>query len=161
MRPVSAEERYAGLRAEVRAFVVDERESGRFDSFGPGLRGHAPEFSKRLASKGWVGMTLPTHYGGRDASALERFAVTEELLAGGAPVAGHWVADRQTAPSILHFGNEEQRQRFLPLIARGECSFAIGMSEPDAGSDLAAVRTAARQVEGGWLVSGTKIWTSF
>jgi alkylation response protein AidB-like acyl-CoA dehydrogenase len=86
--------------------------------------------------------------------------VLEELLAAGAPVAAHWIADRQTGPLFLRYGTEEQRQRFMPAMARGECYFGIGMSEPDAGSDLAAVRTAARPVEGGWAVTGTKVWTS-
>jgi alkylation response protein AidB-like acyl-CoA dehydrogenase len=75
-------------------------------------------------------------------------------------VAAHWIGDRQSGPSILRFGTEEQRQRYLPGIIRGELFFAIGMSEPDAGSDLAAVRTRAERVDGGWLVNGTKVWTS-
>jgi alkylation response protein AidB-like acyl-CoA dehydrogenase len=86
--------------------------------------------------------------------------VSEELLRWGAPVGHHWVADRQTGPLINRFGTEEQKHRFLPAICRGEVSFAIGMSEPEAGSDLAAVRTRATPVDGGWLVSGTKVWTS-
>ncbi len=76
------------------------------------------------------------------------------------PVSAHWVADRQSGPLLLRFGTEEQRQRFLPRIARGELAFAIGMSEPDSGSDLASVRTRAEKVAGGYKVTGTKIWTS-
>ena len=83
-----------------------------------------------------------------------------ETLAAGAPVSAHWVADRQSGPLLLRFGTEEQRQRFLPRIARGELAFAIGMSEPDSGSDLASVRTRAEKVAGGYKVTGTKIWTS-
>ena len=105
-------------------------------------------------------MTIPAEYGGGGRSPLERFVVIEELLAAGAPVAAHWVADRQVAPGLLNFGTEAQKQRFLPAIARGECLFAIGLSEPDTGSDLASVRTRATRVDGGWTVSGTKIWTS-
>jgi alkylation response protein AidB-like acyl-CoA dehydrogenase len=119
-----------------------------------------PAFSRRLGARGWLGMTLPSRYGGQDRSPLDRFVVTEELLAAGAPVAAHWIADRQMAPSILRNGTEAQRQRYLPVIARGECYFAIGMSEPDAGSDLAAVRTRARQAPGGWEITGTKLWTT-
>ena len=70
------------------------------------------------------------------------------MLAAGAPVSAHWVADRQSGPLLLRFGTEEQRQRFLPRIARGELAFAIGMSEPDSGSDLASIRTRAEQVAG-------------
>ena len=121
---------------------------------------HDPAFSRRLGARGWIGMTWPKRYGGRERTALERYVVTEEMLAAGAPVAAHWFADRQGGPQLLRFGTEEQRERFLPGIARGECSFAIGMSEPDAGSDLAAVRTLAEQVAGGWRVNGRKVWTS-
>lgn len=151
----------AELRQEVRAFLAQERESG---TFVPGvdawITGWNPEFSRKLAARGWVGMTIPQAYGGHGRTFVERFVVTEELLAAGAPVAAHWVADRQAAPSLLRFGSEEQKAHFLPRIADGECFFAIGMSEPDAGSDLASVRTRARRVEGGWRLSGTKVWTS-
>jgi acyl-CoA dehydrogenase len=105
-------------------------------------------------------MTLPRQYRGTDAGALHRFVVTEELLAAGAPVAAHWIADRQSGPALLRFGTEQQRAEILPGIARGELYFAIGMSEPDSGSDLASVRTRASRVDGGWLVNGTKLWTS-
>ena len=105
-------------------------------------------------------MTVPSEYGGHGRSFLERFVVTEELLAAGAPVAAHWIADRQIVPSLLKYGTEHQKSQFLPRIVRGECFFAIGMSEPDSGSDLASVRTRAERVEGGWSLSGTKVWTS-
>jgi alkylation response protein AidB-like acyl-CoA dehydrogenase len=105
-------------------------------------------------------MALPRRYGGGDRSAVERFVVVEELLRWGAPVGHHWVADRQTGPVINRFGTEEQRERFLPPICRGELAFSIGMSEPDAGSDLASVRTRATKADGGWLLNGTKVWTS-
>jgi alkylation response protein AidB-like acyl-CoA dehydrogenase len=148
------------LQREVRAFLAAELPRG---TFRPGLGMGAPrdrEFSSKLAQRGWVGMALPRQYGGRDRSAVERFVVTEELLRWGAPVGHHWIADRQTGPVINRFGTEEQKQRFLPAICRGELSFAIGMSEPEAGSDLAAVRTRATKADGGWSVSGTKVWTS-
>lgn len=117
------------------------------------------EFSRKLGHRGWLGMALPKRYGGGDRSAAERFIVVEELLRWGAPVGYHWVADRQSGPMIARFGSEEQKQRFLPLICRGEVAFSIGMSEPDAGSDLAAVRTRAERADGGWSLTGTKIWT--
>ena len=99
-------------------------------------------------------------YGGGERSFFERYVVTEELLAAGAPVSAHWIADRQSGPLLLRFGSEEQRRRYLPTIARGECFFSIGMSEPNSGSDLASVRTRARQADGGWVVNGAKIWTT-
>lgn len=146
-------------QAEIREFLARELPRG---GFVPGLGMAAPrdpDFSRRLAARGWVGMALPARYGGGDRSAVERFLVVEELLRWGAPVGFHWVADRQTGPMLARFGSEAQKQRFLPAICRGEISFSIGMSEPDAGSDLAAVRTRAVPVDGGWSVSGTKIWT--
>jgi len=105
-------------------------------------------------------MTWPKRYGGHERSTAERYVVIEELLVAGAPVGNHWVADRQSGPLLLRFGTEEQRQALLPKIARGELCFCIGMSEPGSGSDLASVRTRARRVDGGWKVSGQKIWTS-
>lgn len=149
------------LRAEVRQFLAGEIARGAFtpqaDSW---LGGDNIELSLELGRRGWLGMSYPAEYGGRGANALDRFVVTEELLAVGAPVAAHWIAERQMAPSILRWGNEEQKRRFVPSIARGESYFAIGMSEPDSGSDLASVRTRAERHGSGWRVNGTKIWTS-
>ncbi len=149
------------LRGEVRAFLAGELAAGSFvprcDAW---LSGADPAFSRRLGVRGWLGMTWPKKYGGHERSALERHIVIEELLAAGAPVAAHWIADRQTGPLLLRYGTEEQRLRYLPGMARGDVQFAIGMSEPDAGSDLASVRTAGRKVEGGWRLDGTKVWTS-
>jgi alkylation response protein AidB-like acyl-CoA dehydrogenase len=105
-------------------------------------------------------MTWPKKYGGHERSALERFVVTEELLAAGAPVAAHWFGDRQTGPLLLRYGTEEQKQRFLPLLAKGEIYFAIGLSEPNSGSDLASVSTRAKKSGNKWIVNGSKIWTS-
>ncbi len=148
------------LQSEVRDFLAAELPPG---SFRPGLGmmgGRDPAFSRKLAERGWVGMALPRRYGGGDRSAVERFVVVEELLRWGAPVSHHWVADRQTGPVINRFGTQAQKQRFLPPICRGELSFSIGMSEPNSGSDLASVQARATKVEGGWLLNGTKIWTS-
>lgn len=150
-----------GLRAEVRAFLAEEIEAGRLTPWiDTWLTRWDEDFTRRLAERGWVGMTIPTEYGGRGRTFLERFVVTEELLSVGAPVAAQWVADRQIAPSLLRYGTEEQKREFLPRIAAGECCFGIGMSEPDSGSDLASVRTKGVRVDGGWRVTGTKVWTS-
>ena len=105
-------------------------------------------------------MTWPRRYGGGERTFFERYVVTEELLAAGAPVSAHWIADRQSGPLLLRYGTEAQRERFLPPITRGESYFSIGMSEPDSGSDLASVRTSARKVDGGYVVNGTKVWTT-
>lgn len=149
------------LRRQVRAFLAEQRSSGRMsprvDSW---LTGWDEDFTRTLAERGWLGMTIPVEYGGHGRSFSERFVVTEELLAAGAPVAAHWIADRQIAPSLLKYGTELQKRTYLPAIAHGQCYFAIGMSEPDSGSDLAGVRTKAVRAEGGWCLSGTKVWTS-
>jgi alkylation response protein AidB-like acyl-CoA dehydrogenase len=147
----------ADLRLEVRRFLAEQDFEPRCDAW---LTGFDPEFSRALAAAGLVGLTIPPEYGGHGRTALERYVVTEELLAAGAPVAAHWIADRQTAPLLLRYGTEDQRRRFLPPIARGESYFAIGMSEPDSGSDLASIRTRGERIEGGWRVNGRKVWTS-
>ncbi|MBQ0925594.1 acyl-CoA dehydrogenase family protein [Saccharopolyspora endophytica] len=147
------------LRAEVREFLAAELPPDHRPGLGMAA-GHDPEFSLKLAQRGWVGMAIPPEYGGHGRSAVDRFVVIEELLAAGAPFGAHFVADRQTGPTLLRFGTEEQRQRFLPKICAGECWFSLGMSEPESGSDLASVRTTATKTEGGWFVNGTKIWTS-
>ena len=147
------------LRDEVRQFcrehvkipsVTRARSWGGFDL----------DFSRKMGERGWIGMTWPKKYGGHERTFLERYVVLEEMLAAGAPVSAHWIADRQSGPLLLRFGTEEQRRQFLPAIARGELSFAIGMSEPDSGSDLASLRTRAERVAGGYRVNGTKVWTS-
>ncbi len=148
------------LREEVRAFLKEEVAAG---SFTPHL-GHAEfdaDFTRKVAARGWIGMTWPRRYGGQERSYLERFVVTEEMLAAAAPCAAHWVADRQTGPSLLRYGSEQLKQRYLPAIACGECYFALGMSEPNSGSDLASVRTRAERSAGGWRVTGQKVWTSW
>lgn len=149
------------LRAEVRRFLAEQLAAGGFaptvDSW---LSGWDENFTAALAARGWLGMTVPVEYGGHGRSFLHRFVVTEELLAAGAPVAAHWIADRQIVPSLLKYGTHLQKSQFLPRIVRGECFFGIGMSEPDSGSDLASVRTKAERVDNGWVLSGTKVWTS-
>lgn len=148
------------LQGEVRAFAEEELRAGTFE---PGLgmaAGASRELSRKLAERGWIGMALPAEYGGGDRSAVERLIVVEELLRRGAPLEHHWTADRQSGPVINRFGTEEQKRRFLPEICRGELCFAIGMSEPDAGSDLAGVSCRATKVDAGWELRGTKIWTS-
>ncbi len=148
------------LRREVREFIAEERRSGALPRpANVGMR-VSLEFSRKLAQRGWIGMTWPKKYGGHERSTLERYAVTEELLAAGAPVRAHWIPDRQTGPLLLKFGTEAQKLKYLPGIAKGEIIFAIGLSEPNSGSDLAALRTRAERVEGGWKVSGTKLWNS-
>ncbi len=150
------------VRAQVREFLAEELAAGTFTTHvDTWLSGVDPAFSRKLGERGWLGMTWPKQYGGHERSAMERYAVTEELLAAGAPVAAHWIADRQSGPNLLRYGTEAQRREILPRIAAGECYIVIGMSEPDSGSDLASIRTrAARNGDGDWVVNGAKVWTS-
>ena len=148
------------LRAELREFLRETVGAHAAHLRARSWSGFDREFSLRVGARGWIGMTWPKQYGGQERSALERYVMLEEMLAAGAPVSAHWIADRQSGPLLLRFGTEEQRQRFLPRIARGELAFAIGMSEPDSGSDLASIRTRAERVSGGYRVNGTKVWTS-
>ncbi len=149
------------LRANVRAFLDNEREEGGFEPCADCWVSAAdPNFSRKMGQRGWLGMTWPTRYGGGNRSVAHRFVVTEEMLAAGAPVAAHWVADRQTGSHILRYGTEGQRSDILPRIAAGECFTAIGMSEPQAGSDLAAIQTNAKRTDAGWMLSGRKIWST-
>ncbi|HSE93665.1 MAG TPA: acyl-CoA dehydrogenase family protein [Methylomirabilota bacterium] len=149
-----------GLRAEVRDFLKTELAGRTSVRRARSWGGWDPQFSRKVGARGWIGMTWPKRYGGHERTFLERYVVLEEMLAAGAPVGAHWVADRQSGPLLLRFGTEAQRERFVPAIARGELAFAIGMSEPDSGSDLASIRTRAVRRDGGYVVNGTKVWTS-
>jgi hypothetical protein len=156
--PVSAAAE--ALRAEIRGFLAAELADVPAIRRAESWSGFDAAFTRKLGLRGWIGMTFPKEYGGHGRSALERYVVVEELLAAGAPVVAHWIADRQSGPSILRYGSEAQKRFFIPRIAAGECFFCIGMSEPDTGSDLASVRTRAVKAANGWRVNGTKLWTS-
>ena len=148
------------LRLEVRDFLRVELAGRKPVEKAESWTGMDAAFSRKMGQRGWIGMTWPKQHGGHERSSLDRYVVQEEMLAAGAPVALHWIADRQSGPLILRVGTDEQK-KILPRIAAGEAFFCIGMSEPDVGSDLAAVRTRAAKVQGGYVVNGTKVWTSF
>jgi len=149
-----------GLRQQVRTFLDAELAAMTGAARARTWSGFDAQFSRKLGEKGWIGMMWPQQYGGHDRGALERYVVIEELLAAGAPVAAHWIADRQSGAQLLRYGTEAIIQRYLPAMARGELFFCIGMSEPNAGSDLAAIKTSATRVEGGWRINGAKLWTT-
>jgi alkylation response protein AidB-like acyl-CoA dehydrogenase len=150
------------LRAEVRQFLKEEIEAGTFSpNVSGGIDGaFSREFSRKVGQRGWIGMTWPKKYGGQERSFLERYVVTEELRVANAPVRLHFVADRQSGPVIIRYGSERVKAAILPRICKGEVCFGIGMSEPNSGSDLFAASTKATKTDGGWLINGTKVWTS-
>jgi alkylation response protein AidB-like acyl-CoA dehydrogenase len=151
----------AKRRAAVREFLeTDRAEFGWQPTVDSWLSCWDEDFSARLGDAGFLGQTIPVRYGGHGLGYLHRYVVTEELLACGAPVAAHWIADRQVAPGLLAYGTEEQRHRLLPGIAAGRFFSAIGMSEDTAGSDLASAKTRASRTDGGWVLNGSKVWTS-
>ncbi len=153
-------EELAARAAEVARTAVATH-GGTEDSW---LIGTSRQFSLELAELGWLGMTWPTEWGGHGRTAAERFVVVEALIAEGAPIATSWFADRQIGPTLLQFGTDEQRMMWLPDIVAGTSAWCIGMSEPDAGSDVASIRTRAERRDGpdgaSWIVNGAKVWTS-
>jgi alkylation response protein AidB-like acyl-CoA dehydrogenase len=148
------------LRTEVRAFLDEALDGVSAAERSATWDGFDPDFTRAVGARGWIGMTWPKAYGGHERTALERYVMLEEMLAAGAPVAAHWFADRQSGPQLLRYGSEEQRRELLPRIVRGEIYFAVGISEPDTGSDAASVRARAKPVDRGWVLNGTKIWST-
>ncbi|BBX00067.1 acyl-CoA dehydrogenase [Mycolicibacterium moriokaense] len=155
------QEKLLGLRRQVRELTGQWLAEGRYRPRSDcWLRSFDLEFSRELAARGLIGLTWPKEFGGSELDARSRLVVTEELLRAGAPVGAHWIGDRQIGPAILRHGNPQLQQEILPGITSAEFVFCLGMSEPEAGSDLAAVRTVAKRTDGGWVVNGRKTWTS-
>ena len=148
------------LRTEVRAFLAEAMRHIPPARRNRNWSGASADFSRQMGERGWIGMTWPARYGGHQRSMLERYVVLEEMLAAGAPVGAHWVADRQSGPLLMRYAPDTLAPRIVPRIARGECFFCIGMSEPDSGSDLASIRTKAVHTPQGWVINGRKVWTS-
>jgi alkylation response protein AidB-like acyl-CoA dehydrogenase len=148
------------LRARARAVAEDAvaRYGRHNDSW---INGYSKEFAKHMAAEGFIGMTWPTEYGGGGRPAIDRLIVGEELIAAGAPIAAMWFADRQMGPTLITYGRPDQQAEFLPRILSGETTWCIGMSEPNAGSDLASLKTSAVRDGDDWVINGQKIWTSF
>lgn len=154
-------DRLSRVRHDVAQLVREWLDAGRFEpSCDAWLRSYDAEFTRDMAARGLIGLTWPEEFGGQALPGVARLMVTEELLRYGAPVAAHWIADRQIGPSILKHGTDLARRTYLPGIVAGEMTFCLGMSEPGSGSDLASVATKAVRSENGWVISGQKIWTS-
>lgn len=148
------------LRHEVRAFLAGHAAAWDETVIAQSWVGFDREFSLAVGARGWIGMTWPRRYGGQEMSMLHRYVVLEEMLAVGAPIGAHSTGDRQSGPLLLRLGTEAQKARILPPLARGELSICVGLSEPDAGSDLAAIRSRAERTPQGWRLNGRKIWTT-
>jgi alkylation response protein AidB-like acyl-CoA dehydrogenase len=149
-----------GLADDARTLALESRtdtDAIREDSW---LVGADTAFSEELGRRGWLGMTWPTEVGGGGRPPIERFVVYEALISAGAPVAASWFADRQIGPTLLEYGTAAQQKRWIPDIVAGRSLWCIGMSEPDAGSDVASLRTRARRDGDDWIVDGQKVWTS-
>jgi len=150
------------LRAEIRAFLDEEIEAGTFTPYPTRQTASVNRaFSRECGRRGYIGMTWPKQYGGGERSFLERYVVTEEFRAMGAPTRYHFVADRQSGPVIMKYASDAVKNDILPRIVKGEVCFCIGMSEPNSGSDLFAAAAKAESVDGGYRLSGTKLWTSY
>ncbi len=153
----------AGLdtfRQEVRAFLDRELSGMSTELRARSWMGSDIAFSQKLAEKGWLGLTIPQSHGGAGKDFFARFVLSEELLVAGAPVAAHWIADRQSGPLIMRYGTPAQQAFYVPRICQAEAFFCIGMSEPNSGSDLVSIRTKAQPNDQGWLLNGSKIWTT-
>ncbi|AQZ65858.1 putative acyl-CoA dehydrogenase [[Actinomadura] parvosata subsp. kistnae] len=155
------------LREEARAWL-EESLSGEFAGArglgGPGREHEAYElrraWERHLGAHGWTCLGWPRRYGGRAASIGDQVAFHEEYARAGAPARLGLIGEGLIGPTILDFGTAEQKDRFLPPIQRGDELWCQGYSEPEAGSDLAGVRTRARLEGGEWVITGQKVWTS-
>jgi alkylation response protein AidB-like acyl-CoA dehydrogenase len=147
---------------EVRAFLRDhfdeeaeqEARARGNEASGPVLR----RFRAKMAERGWLALTWPTEYGGGGRSMFEQFLLMDEFAYWGAPAID--LTSSAVAPTIMRVGTEEQKRQWLPAILRGEVEFAIAYSEPDAGSDLASVRTTGRLDGDEWVITGEKLWNT-
>nr|WP_253781065.1 acyl-CoA dehydrogenase family protein [Nonomuraea roseoviolacea] len=157
----------SGLREQARAWL-EENLTGPFAGArglgGPGREHEGHEirlaWERHLGTAGWTCLAWPERYGGRAASLADQVAFHEEYARADAPARVGHIGEGLLGPTLLRFGTDEQKARFLPPIQRGEELWCQGYSEPDAGSDLAGVRTRAQLVGGRWVVDGQKVWTS-
>ena len=153
---------------EVKAFINKEKNKPNADDvFAPNREADAQtkidsparrDFMKILSSKGYLGMSWPKEYGGQEKPGIYDYILNEELCRVGAPSPGKGVGS--IGQTIIHHGSNKIKDEFLPQILAGEIDFALGYSEPGAGSDLASLQLKAEKKKGGWLINGQKIWTS-
>ncbi|HEX4018640.1 MAG TPA: acyl-CoA dehydrogenase family protein [Frankiaceae bacterium] len=151
------------LRQQLRALIKEHLLAGFLGAFtdDPADLEAAQAFCRLLADRGLLCLAWPEEFGGRGASLWEQTAVREEMWAHHEPRGAQYMGVNWVGPTIMRHGSPEQKRRHLPPIARGEVIWCQGFSEPNAGSDLASLRTAARPDGEGWAISGQKIWTSY
>ncbi|MDY7103468.1 MAG: acyl-CoA dehydrogenase family protein [Actinomycetota bacterium] len=152
------------FRAEVRTWLEENLPEGWFDE-GFELKGEERErFNKEWPTKlnegGWICASWPKEYGGKGLSTMESVVLNEEFHRASAPMRGDFFGDTLVGPTILQWGSEEQKKQFLPPILRGEMAWCQGFSEPDAGSDLANLKTRAELDGDEWVINGQKVWTT-
>jgi alkylation response protein AidB-like acyl-CoA dehydrogenase len=159
-----ADERVIEFRRTVREWLAEnwtdtDREDNRRRPIAD--RKWSPEFSRKMGAAGWLGLDWPTEFGGQARSAAEQLAFIEEFEFAQAPIDCHTLPETIVGPAIIRFGSEQQQKTFLPAFLRGERPFALHYSEPEAGSDLAALRTSARRDGDEWVISGQKLWSTY
>jgi alkylation response protein AidB-like acyl-CoA dehydrogenase len=158
--PAEAEE----FRTKIRAWLEENLPEGWFDddfSMTPEERRKFQEdWTQKLFDGGWICASWPTEYGGKGLSIMENVVLNEEFARAGAPLRADFFGDTLVGPTILQWGNEEQKKDFLPKILSGQISWCQGFSEPDAGSDLAGLKTRAELDGDEWVINGQKIWTT-
>jgi len=154
-------EEQKNFREEVKDFLKSELEKGYFKPRQNAWMDElSQEFSKKMARRRWIGLTWPKEYGGQGRSYIDRMIMQEEMMKAGAPLAFHFLGDRQVGPTLIRFGSDELKKEFLPKIINAEISFCLCISEPDAGSDLASVRTTAEEKGDYYAINGQKVWTT-
>ncbi|MEE9608969.1 MAG: acyl-CoA dehydrogenase family protein, partial [Myxococcota bacterium] len=154
------------FRQELERFLDDAlpRNWEQISKHGPGSEAQAAfsrEFCARLAERGWLTQSWPAEYGGADASPWRHAILGEEMWARGEPRGPQYMNVNWIGPTIMRYGSEEQKQQHLPPISRGDVLWCQGFSEPEAGSDLVALRTLAIREGDDYVVNGSKIWTSY
>ena len=153
-------------RREVRAFLEAELPADweEIAKDGPGSdtqSAFSKDFCAKLAERGWLTQHWPGEYGGSDAEPWRHSIIGEEMWAVGEPRGAQYMNVNWIGPAIMEFGSEEQKAHHLPRISAGQVLWCQGFSEPEAGSDLAALRTSARREGEEYVVNGSKIWTSY
>lgn len=151
------------FRQEVRAWLAThwtEEDRAKHRQLPAIQRGFDQTFIHTLAEQGWLGISWPKQWGGQERTAFEQLAFEEEMAYHGAPTRITACGIGIIGPALMAFGSPEQQQRFLPAILRGEQTWCLGYSEPEAGSDLASLRTRAYRDEQGWVIEGSKLFTT-